>query len=124
MSTSKSSAQRRAERLDTLGFMACLVGPLAVGVILNALVRPWLASLLGAERHASGNGVRGQDVWWTVDAATAIEHPFLSGFLAMSHGLIAMYLLGVIVLALLIRWAVKRVRRYVTEKHASKRYKV
>jgi len=94
-----------------ISFLLCLVGPLAVGVILNALVRPGLAGMLGGVQHSSGHGVRSNDTWWSFDAAVREAHPFLTGFLSQSHGVIAIWTLALTALLLVARWIILRRRR-------------
>ncbi|RLP77497.1 hypothetical protein D9V32_03355 [Mycetocola tolaasinivorans] len=101
------SRSRRA----TLGFLLCLVGPLVVGVILNALVRPGLARSLGGEQHVVGGAVRSRDVWWTFTPEIERQHPVLTTFLGYSDGLIAMCVLASIVVIFLVRWVVRRRKR-------------
>ncbi|MDR6867043.1 hypothetical protein J2Y69_001642 [Microbacterium resistens] len=100
---------RRLDRSD-IGFFACFVGPLGVGVLLNGLVRPSLAHDLDGIRHAHGASVRGSDVYWEFDAATQAAHPFLTGFLETSDGVVGMCALGLVVVLLLGRWALRRLR--------------
>ncbi|MCZ4108023.1 hypothetical protein O3U67_08020 [Brevundimonas diminuta] len=69
---------RRKALIDSLWYLI----PLAIGVLLNAVLRPVMAERLG---------------WWTFDAATRAEHPWQTGFLEMSHGAVAFATMGVIV---------------------------
>ena len=94
-----------------MSFLLCLVGPLALGVALNALVRPALARSLGGVQHGSGAGVRSQDTWWSFDVAVQQAHPLLTQFLTISNGLVAMWVLGLTIALLLARWVVLRRRR-------------
>lgn len=105
--TETAVAERRARRRADAGFLACLVGPLAIAVLLNAVVRPWLADSLGGERRSSGAGVRSNDTWWWFEPVTQAEHPFLTGFLATSHGAVAMWAIAATVVLLLGRWAMR-----------------
>lgn len=102
-------AERRARRRVDAGFLACLLGPLAIAVLLNGVVRPWLATALGGERRSSISGVRSADTWWWFDPATQAEHPFLTGFLETSDGALAMCAIAATVVLLLGRWAVRAV---------------
>ncbi|ALE04324.1 hypothetical protein AL755_01045 (plasmid) [Arthrobacter sp. ERGS1:01] len=101
------SEGRRFRREDAV-FLLCMIAPLAVGILLNALVRPGLARALGGERHATGAGVRSRDVSWTFDPATTAEHPVLTAFLGPSDGLIAMCALALTAVLLATRWLVVR----------------
>ncbi|WP_424937025.1 MULTISPECIES: hypothetical protein [Bacteria] len=102
----------RALRVDRseVGFFACLVGPLAVGVLLNGVVRPAIGHALGGMRRAPGAAVRGSDVYWEFDAATQAAHPFLTRFLEVSDGTVAMCVVGLVVVLLLGRWGLRRRR--------------
>ncbi len=84
---------RRKTLIDSLWYVI----PLAIGVLLNAVLRPVMAERLGGEMIRRGAGVRGSDTWWTFDAATRAEHPWQTGFLEMSHGAVAFATMGVIV---------------------------
>ncbi|GAA2448384.1 hypothetical protein [Agromyces soli] len=119
--TETAAVERRARRRADAGFLACLVGPLVVAVLLNAVIRPWLAAGIGGERRSSGSGVRSNDTWWRFDPATQAEHPLLTGFLETSDGAIAMLALGATVVLLLGRWAVRAVRARRAEREASAR---
>lgn len=99
---------RRPFRRDNASFLACLFGPLALGVLLNALVRPGLARALGGERHSTGSGVRSRDASWTFGSATAAEHPFLTAFLVCSDGQIGIVILAITVVLLTARWLIVR----------------
>ncbi|MGH3706404.1 MAG: hypothetical protein ACRDT9_17340 [Agromyces sp.] len=105
--TDRNSARYRSD----IGFWLCLAGPMAVVVVLNALVRPGLAGMLGGDRHSNGAGVRSNDVWWSFDATTQAQHPVLTSFLAVSDGLIAVCAIGVILLLFAARWLVRRRHR-------------
>lgn len=89
---------RRKALIDSLWYVI----PLAVGVLLNAVVRPVMAERLGGEMIRRGASVRGPDIWWTFDAATGADHPWQTGFLEMSHGAVAFATMGVI--AVLFVW--------------------
>lgn len=91
-----------------------MIGPLALGVLLNALVRPGLARALGGERHSTGNGVRSQDVSWTFSPATVTEHPVLTAVLGPSDGQVAMCTLALTALVLTARWLIVRKRAKTT----------
>lgn len=106
MSTTDEGRERKSQRRLTLSFLVCMVGPLVVGVILNALVRPGIATALGGERHSHSSGVRSQDTWWSFDADTVRQHPVLTGFLEASDGLIAVWTLAVTAVILLLRWLI------------------
>lgn len=101
-------SERRPFRPNDAVFLLCLVAPLALGVALNAVVRPGLARALHGERHATGAGVRSQDVSWTFDAATTADHPVLTAFLGPSDGQVAMFALALTAVALTIRWWIVR----------------
>lgn len=88
-----------------------VVLPLFICVTLNALLRPWLAQVLGGTMVRSGAGVRGSDRWWTFDPATHIEHPILTGFLSLSDGALGMLTLAAIAVLLLGLWLISRFRR-------------
>jgi hypothetical protein len=89
---------RRKALIDSLWYVI----PLAIAVVLNAVVRPVMAERLGGEMIRRGAGVRGSDTWWTFDAATRAAHPWQTGFLEMSHGTVAFVTMGVI--AVLFVW--------------------
>ncbi len=97
-------------RVRPPSFIVALVLPLIVGVLLNAVVRPWLGQQLGGTPRSAGASVRGQDHWWEFDAATRAEHPMLTGFLTTSDGAIAMLLFAVIVLLFAWRFLDPRIR--------------
>lgn len=82
--------------------------PLLVGVILNSLVRPWLADMIDGQPVRHGSAVRGSDRWWTFDAQTQIDHPQLTAFLTWSDGAIGMLTLAIVALLLLAIWVVDR----------------
>ena len=92
------------------GFLLCLVGPLAIGVAINALIRPGLARLLGGEQHSSGASVRSHDTWWTFDPVVVQEHPVLTTFLTTSDGVVGVWILGGTALLLTGRWLTLRYR--------------
>lgn len=94
-----------------MSFLLCLVGPLALRVALNALIRPALARSLGGVQHGSGTGVRSQDTWWSFDVAVQEAHPWLTQFLTFSNGLVAIWVLLLTVALLAVRWVVLRRRR-------------
>ncbi|MBK1970393.1 hypothetical protein ABC365_15420 [Brevundimonas sp. 3P9-tot-E] len=89
---------RRKALIDSLWYVI----PLAIGVLLNAVVRPIMAACLGGEMIRKGAGVRGSDTWWTFDAATRAEHPWRTGFLEMPHSAVALATMAVI--AVLFVW--------------------
>lgn len=84
-----------------------LTGPLFVGVLLNAVIRPVMADRLGGEQVVTGAGVRGGDVHWVFDATTQREHPFATTFLEWSHGQIALGALAAAVVLGLGQWSIK-----------------
>lgn len=86
------------------GFLLCVCGPLAIAVLLNAIVRPNLARELGGRRRAWSN-TRGSDNWYEFPPETQREHPLLTGFLSWHDGAVAMIALGTVV-ALCLGWAV------------------
>jgi len=102
-----SEGRRPFRRADAV-FLLWMVTPLAVGILLNALARPGLARALGGERHATGAGVRSQDVSWTFDPATTAEHPVLTAFLGPSDGQVAMCALALTTVVLTARWLIVR----------------
>lgn len=68
--------------------MAWVLLPLVVASLLNAAVRPWLASQFGGVRIQTGStGV--SDGWWEFDSLTRTEHPALTWFLSVPDGLLA-----------------------------------
>lgn len=87
--------------------LAVLV-PLAVCVILNALIRPWLAGTIGGTVIRSGSSVRSNNRWWTFTETTQADHPWLTWFLSMSDGAVAMIALGLIAILLMMGWSVRR----------------
>lgn len=91
---------RRKALIDSLWYVV----PLAIGVLLNGVVRPIMAERLGGEMIRRGASVRGSDTWWTFDAATRAEHPWQTGFLEMSHGAVALVTLAVIAVMFVWRW--------------------
>ncbi len=108
MAADVDPAVRRKARLDT----AIILSPLGVGVLLNAIVRPWLSTLIDAEEIRRGSSVRGSNRWWAASPESAAEQPAISWFLGVSDGAIAAVLMlscGVIALAMWIRG--RRVRR-------------
>lgn len=101
--------KRRSPLPDYWTWVVC--GSFAVGVVLNAVVRPFLAGRLGGEEIRRGAAVRGSDRWWVFDEATRAEHPWMTGFLERSDGQVGVTCLVLIVILILGRWAVKRLRR-------------
>ena len=107
--------------LRALALPLCAAAPIAVVVLLNALVRPWLAGALGATERQSYIGYRSFDRWWELDAAATAEHPALARFLELSDGAFAMAGLAAAVvccavfLALSARAARRRARRAARE---------
>lgn len=99
---------RGAERKRKASFLLCLVGPLALGVILNVLVRPGMARTFGGIQHSSGASVRGRDTWWAFDAATVEAHPLLTSFLNATNGAVGMWVLALCAILLGLRWAIIR----------------
>ena len=95
---------RRKALIDSLWYVL----PLAVGVLLNAVVRPAMAERLDGEMIRRGASVRGPDTWWTFDAATRVAHPWQTGFLEMSHGAVALVTLAVIAVLFVWRCLVRR----------------
>ena len=100
-----------ARRRHSISFLLCLVGPLALGVLLNALVRPGLARSLGGVQHSSGASVRSSDTWWSFETAVSEAHPVLTSFLSTSNGAVAMWTLGMCVILLAVRWVIMRFLR-------------
>ena len=82
--------------------------PLFVGVVLNGLVRPWLADELDGKLVRHGGAVRGSDRWWTFDAQMQIDHPQLTAFLTLSDGTIGFVTLAIVALLLLAIWVADR----------------
>ena len=78
------------------GFIGALwfLMPLATAVLLNAVVRPVLAWRLDGEKALTG--ARRPDIYWVFDKATQAEHPWLTGFLGVSNGAIALATLIII----------------------------
>lgn len=97
-------------RLRVLALPLCVGVPLGVAVILNALVRPFLAEGLHGRLVRPAGSVRGGDRWWEFDAATRADHPVLTGFLHLSDGAIGMAALGLAALAVMGLWIVERSR--------------
>lgn len=89
---------RRKTLIDSLWYVI----PLAIAIVLNAVVRPVMADRLGGEMIRRGASVRGPDTWWTFDAATRAAHPWQTGFLEMSHGAVAF--VAMVVIAVLFVW--------------------
>lgn len=98
-------------RLRALALPLCVAVPLGTGVLLNGLVRPFLADELRGRLVRRGASVRGGDRWWEFDEATRATDPVLTGFLQMSDGAVGMAVLGLAVLAVIGLWIVERVRR-------------
>lgn len=102
MPADQDPAIRRRARRDT----AIIVSPLAVGVLLNAIVRPWLATLIEAEEIRQAGSVRGSNRWWEPTPQSVAEHPVISWFLSVSDGALAGVLLascGLIAIAMWLR---------------------
>ncbi|MCW2287313.1 hypothetical protein EDF60_1967 [Leucobacter luti] len=91
---------RRRARRDT----AIILSPLAIGVLLNAIVRPWLATFIDAEEIRRGAAVRGSDHWWEPTPHAVAEHPVISWFLSVSDGAIAGVLLASCGLIAIVMW--------------------
>ncbi|WP_125100312.1 hypothetical protein [Leucobacter chromiireducens] len=109
MPADQDPAIRMRARRDT----AIILSPLGLGVLLNAIVRPWLATLIEAEEIRRGASVRGSDRWWVPTHQSAAEHPAISWFLSVSDGALAGALLlscGVIALAMYARRRAERRR--------------
>ena len=98
-------------RLRALALPLCVAIPLGVAVILNALVRPFLADGLPGRLVRRAGSVRGGDRWWEFDEATRADHPLLTAFLHLSDGAIGMAALGLAVLAVMGLWVVERSQR-------------
>lgn len=88
--------------------LLCMIGPLALGVFLNALLRPGLARALGGQRHSTGSSSRSRDVAWTLCPATVTEHPVLTAVLGPTDGQVAMCALALTATLLTARWLVVR----------------
>lgn len=101
--------RRPFHRKDAV-FLLCLVGPIALCVLLNALLRPGFARAIGGERHSTGAGARSQDVTWIFSPTATAEHPLLTAFLAPSDGQIAMWALAMSAILLTARWLIVRWR--------------
>ena len=82
--------------------------PLFVGIVLDSLVRPWLADMIGGKPVRHGSAVRGSDRWCTFDAQTQIDHPRLTAFLTLSDGAIGFVALAIVALLLLAIWVADR----------------
>lgn len=104
-STGETSVRRGAWRSTAL-----MTSPIWLAVLLNALVRPWLAGTLQAEEVRSGASVRGSDRWWVADPAAAHDSPALAAFLRMSDGAIGMAALACCVAIAITMWLVGRRR--------------
>ncbi len=102
------SERRRIFHAAEAIFFLCLTGPIAVCVLLNALVRPGLARALGGERRSVGAGVRSNNISWTFGPGTTAEHPVLTAFLSPSDGAIAMCALAASAVLLTGRWLIVR----------------
>ncbi|SEB73315.1 hypothetical protein [Arthrobacter woluwensis] len=85
------------------GFLVCVCAPLAVAVLVNAIVRPKLAGQLGGRRRAWSN-TRGSDNWYEFPPETQRDHPLLTGFLSWHDSAVAMIALGSVVV-LCLGWA-------------------
>ncbi|MGO3886894.1 MAG: hypothetical protein ACTJHU_11415 [Mycetocola sp.] len=107
---------RSRRQSGTLSFLICLVGPLALGVLLNAVVRPALAASLNGERRTVGSSARSHNGWWEFTASVREEHLFLTDFLTASDGQVAVIVLGLTVGALATRAVILRVRRSLARK--------
>lgn len=94
----------RRFRIRPPGFMLAVIAPFAVGVALNAVIRPGLAHMLGGTVVRRGASVRGSDRWWEFDAATSEAHPLLTDFLSTSDGAVSILMFLAIGLLFLWRW--------------------
>ncbi|QZY52612.1 hypothetical protein [Leucobacter tenebrionis] len=76
-------------RLRALWLPGCVALPVAVAVLLNALLRPRLAEHLGGIRRHHYINYRSFDGWWVFDEPTRLAHPTLTSFLELSDGAVA-----------------------------------
>lgn len=102
--------ERRPFHSEDAVFLLCLVGPIALCVPLNALLRPGFARAIGGELHSTGAGVHSQDFTWIFSPTATAEHPLLTAFLAPSDGQIAMWALAMSAILLTARWLIVRWR--------------
>ena len=111
--TDPSVVRRRARRETLL-----IAAPFAIGVLLNAVVRPLIAGAIGATELRSGASVRGSDRWWIADPGAAAAHPFLAAFLRVSDGAIGVAVLLTCAVIAVTIWARGR-RRAAAERRAA-----
>ncbi|GAA1606261.1 hypothetical protein [Leucobacter chromiireducens] len=107
MPADQDPAIRRRARRD----IAIIMSPLAVGVLLNAIVRPWLATFIDAEEIRRGTSVRGSNRWWEPTPQSVAEHPVISWFLSVSDGALAGVLLASCGLIAIAMWLCGRIAR-------------
>ena len=98
-------------RLRALALPLCIAVPIGAGVVVNALLRPFLAGTLNGRLVRQGASVRGGDRWWQFDDATRAAHPLLTGFLQVSDGIVGMAALSLAVLAVTGLWVIERRRK-------------
>lgn len=101
------------------GFLACLVLPLAAGVLLNGLFRPWWAAELGGRRRA-WSSTRGSNNWYEFPDSVREEHPLLTGFLSLQDGHVSMAVLALILVLFAIRAVIRLARSRAAKTRAKK----
>lgn len=87
-----------------------IYGPFVAAVMLNAIVRPSLATRLGGELVSRGGSTRGNDRWWVFDDAIRADHHWLTGFLSLSDGLIGIGCFALIAILLSGGWLANRLK--------------
>lgn len=82
--------RRLSPILGNIGTIVLIAAPIALAVVLNQTLRPYLAQMLGGVEHESAAWVRGSyttsNRWWEFDARTQAEHPLLTAYLQQWDG--------------------------------------
>jgi hypothetical protein len=102
------SVWSKAKKLRPSFNKLVVIFPLIFCVILNALIRPWLAALIGGSVVRSGSGGRNTNRWYMFDQTTTSDHPALTWFLSSSDGAVGMVTLAIIIALLLAGWVFRK----------------
>ncbi|UTX52291.1 hypothetical protein [Leucobacter aridicollis] len=80
---------RSRTRFRALMLPLCVAVPVGVAIVLNAIVRPWLAESLDGARRTSFTNAKSADGWWEFSDQVRTAHPAATSFLETSDGAIA-----------------------------------
>ncbi|MFF8818393.1 hypothetical protein ACF07D_10405 [Leucobacter sp. NPDC015123] len=90
---------RSRTRFRALMLPLCVAVPVGVAIVLNAIVRPWLAESLDGARRTSFTNAKSADGWWEFSDPVRAAHPAATSFLETSDGAIAIAGIAVAALA-------------------------